>query len=157
MYLVASDGPPQGEKEERPPELPLLSEQLSLDELWDMLGECLKELEESHDQHAVLGELLSEGTDSKSLVLLGDTFWGVGGGRWCLSFSIPVISLLCVCRKNSKELPSLLVTLVHIYFLGLDLSLLLIACPTFLTSSLALSTILFPTSFYYLFFHVKFL
>ncbi|XP_064415282.1 E3 ubiquitin-protein ligase HUWE1 isoform X2 [Latimeria chalumnae] len=42
------------EKEEKPPELPLLSEQLSLDELWDMLGECLKELEESHDQHAVL-------------------------------------------------------------------------------------------------------
>uniref|UniRef100_A0A286XV60 HECT-type E3 ubiquitin transferase n=1 Tax=Cavia porcellus TaxID=10141 RepID=A0A286XV60_CAVPO len=52
--IVASDGIPQGEKEERPPELPLLSEQLSLDELWDMLGECLKELEESHDQHAVL-------------------------------------------------------------------------------------------------------
>ncbi|XP_054975774.1 E3 ubiquitin-protein ligase HUWE1 isoform X9 [Sorex araneus] len=53
---VGSDGTPQGEKEkeERPPELPLLSEQLSLDELWDMLGECLKELEESHDQHAVL-------------------------------------------------------------------------------------------------------
>ncbi|XP_069785223.1 E3 ubiquitin-protein ligase HUWE1 isoform X3 [Narcine bancroftii] len=42
------------EEEERLPELPLLSEQLSLDELWDMLGECLKELEESHDQHAVL-------------------------------------------------------------------------------------------------------
>nr|DBA13759.1 TPA: hypothetical protein GDO54_017098 [Pyxicephalus adspersus] len=36
------------------PALPLLSEQLSLDELWDMLGECLKELEESYDQHAVL-------------------------------------------------------------------------------------------------------
>ncbi|XP_075814977.1 E3 ubiquitin-protein ligase HUWE1 isoform X22 [Microtus pennsylvanicus] len=54
--IVTSDGAPQGEKEkeERPPELPLLSEQLSLDELWDMLGECLKELEESHDQHAVL-------------------------------------------------------------------------------------------------------
>ncbi|XP_040599943.1 E3 ubiquitin-protein ligase HUWE1 isoform X16 [Mesocricetus auratus] len=54
--IAASDGTPQGEKEkeERPPELPLLSEQLSLDELWDMLGECLKELEESHDQHAVL-------------------------------------------------------------------------------------------------------
>ncbi|XP_060263785.1 E3 ubiquitin-protein ligase HUWE1 isoform X33 [Ovis aries] len=53
---IASDGTPQGEKEkeERPPELPLLSEQLNLDELWDMLGECLKELEESHDQHAVL-------------------------------------------------------------------------------------------------------
>ncbi|XP_051864982.1 E3 ubiquitin-protein ligase HUWE1 isoform X6 [Pristis pectinata] len=42
------------EEEEKLPELPLLSEQLSLDELWDMLGECLKELEESHDQHAVL-------------------------------------------------------------------------------------------------------
>lgn len=26
-----------------------------MDELWDMLGECLKELEESHDRHAVLG------------------------------------------------------------------------------------------------------
>lgn len=54
--IVISDGTPQGEKEkeEKPPELPLLSEQLSLDELWDMLGECLKELEESHDQHAVL-------------------------------------------------------------------------------------------------------
>ncbi|XP_037368255.1 E3 ubiquitin-protein ligase HUWE1 isoform X7 [Talpa occidentalis] len=57
---IGSDETPQGEKEkekekeERPPELPLLSEQLSLDELWDMLGECLKELEESHDQHAVL-------------------------------------------------------------------------------------------------------
>uniref|UniRef100_A0A8C5SZ28 HECT-type E3 ubiquitin transferase n=1 Tax=Laticauda laticaudata TaxID=8630 RepID=A0A8C5SZ28_LATLA len=51
-----SVGSQQGEKEkeERPPDLPLLSEQLSLDELWDMLGECLKELEESHDQHAVL-------------------------------------------------------------------------------------------------------
>lgn len=56
MCLVGSDGNSQGEKEERPPDLPLLSEQLSLDELWDMLGECLKELEESHDQHAVLGE-----------------------------------------------------------------------------------------------------
>uniref|UniRef100_A0A803TFG8 HECT-type E3 ubiquitin transferase n=1 Tax=Anolis carolinensis TaxID=28377 RepID=A0A803TFG8_ANOCA len=53
---VVSEGSQQGEKEkeERPPDLPLLSEQLSLDELWDMLGECLKELEESHDQHAVL-------------------------------------------------------------------------------------------------------
>lgn len=45
----------QSESEEKVPELPLLSEQLLLDELWDMLGECLKELEESHDQHAVLG------------------------------------------------------------------------------------------------------
>ncbi|KAJ4934280.1 hypothetical protein JOQ06_007079, partial [Pogonophryne albipinna] len=48
------DGNSQSEGEERLPDLPLLSEQLLLDELWDMLGECLKELEESHDQHAVL-------------------------------------------------------------------------------------------------------
>ncbi|MED6257408.1 E3 ubiquitin-protein ligase huwe1 [Ataeniobius toweri] len=48
------DGSTQSESEEKLPDLPLLSEQLLLDELWDMLGECLKELEESHDQHAVL-------------------------------------------------------------------------------------------------------
>ncbi|KAM7411952.1 hypothetical protein PAMA_021769 [Pampus argenteus] len=48
------EGNSQPESEERLPDLPLLSEQLLLDELWDMLGECLKELEESHDQHAVL-------------------------------------------------------------------------------------------------------
>ncbi|XP_019114808.2 E3 ubiquitin-protein ligase HUWE1 isoform X10 [Larimichthys crocea] len=48
------EGNSQSESEERLPDLPLLSEQLLLDELWDMLGECLKELEESHDQHAVL-------------------------------------------------------------------------------------------------------
>jgi len=63
VCCLGSDGTPQGEKEkeERPPELPLLSEQLNLDELWDMLGECLKELEESHDQHAVLGKLWPDG------------------------------------------------------------------------------------------------
>lgn len=48
------EGGAQSEGEEKLPDLPLLSEQLLLDELWDMLGECLKELEESHDQHAVL-------------------------------------------------------------------------------------------------------
>ncbi|XP_068610279.1 E3 ubiquitin-protein ligase HUWE1 [Brachionichthys hirsutus] len=48
------EGNGQLECDERLPDLPLLSEQLLLDELWDMLGECLKELEESHDQHAVL-------------------------------------------------------------------------------------------------------
>uniref|UniRef100_A0A667ZPY6 E3 ubiquitin-protein ligase HUWE1 n=1 Tax=Myripristis murdjan TaxID=586833 RepID=A0A667ZPY6_9TELE len=52
--LGTSEGNSQLESEERLPDLPLLSEQLLLDELWDMLGECLKELEESHDQHAVL-------------------------------------------------------------------------------------------------------
>ncbi|XP_066528621.1 E3 ubiquitin-protein ligase HUWE1 isoform X5 [Hoplias malabaricus] len=51
---IGEDSSSQQEQEERLPELPLLSEQLLLDELWDMLGECLKELEESHDQHAVL-------------------------------------------------------------------------------------------------------
>ncbi|XP_072512417.1 E3 ubiquitin-protein ligase HUWE1 isoform X8 [Salminus brasiliensis] len=51
---IGEESSSQQEQEERLPELPLLSEQLLLDELWDMLGECLKELEESHDQHAVL-------------------------------------------------------------------------------------------------------
>lgn len=54
-FLLDEEGNGQPESEERLPDLPLLSEQLLLDELWDMLGECLKELEESHDQHAVLG------------------------------------------------------------------------------------------------------
>lgn len=54
--FLDEEGNSQSESEERLPDLPLLSEQLLLDELWDMLGECLKELEESHDQHAVLGK-----------------------------------------------------------------------------------------------------
>ncbi len=55
FVCVGEESSSQQEQEERLPDLPLLSEQLLLDELWDMLGECLKELEESHDQHAVLG------------------------------------------------------------------------------------------------------
>lgn len=55
FLFLDDEGNGQSESEERLPDLPLLSEQLLLDELWDMLGECLKELEESHDQHAVLG------------------------------------------------------------------------------------------------------
>ncbi|MBN3301500.1 HUWE1 ligase, partial [Amia calva] len=51
---LAGEGSSQSEREEKGAELPLLSDELQLDELWDMLGECLKELEESHDQHAVL-------------------------------------------------------------------------------------------------------
>ena len=31
-----------------------MSERLQLDDLWEVLGECLKELSKSHDQHAVL-------------------------------------------------------------------------------------------------------
>lgn len=56
FICLDEEGNGQSESEERLPDLPLLSEQLLLDELWDMLGECLKELEESHDQHAVLGK-----------------------------------------------------------------------------------------------------
>lgn len=55
LFFIDEEGNAQSESEEKLPDLPLLSEQLLLDELWDMLGECLKELEESHDQHAVLG------------------------------------------------------------------------------------------------------
>lgn len=58
ICFLDEEGNGQSESEERLPDLPLLSEQLLLDELWDMLGECLKELEESHDQHAVLGRLI---------------------------------------------------------------------------------------------------
>ena len=36
------------------PELPLLSEQITLEELWDTLGECLSELGRTSDSHAVL-------------------------------------------------------------------------------------------------------
>lgn len=36
------------------PVLPLLSEQLALDDLWDTLGECLTELAKTTDSHAVL-------------------------------------------------------------------------------------------------------
>ena len=44
-------------KEEEPdpgPQLPRLSEQLNLDELWSTLGDCLKELTLTPDHHAVL-------------------------------------------------------------------------------------------------------
>ena len=36
------------------PILPRLSDQLSLDELWDTLGDCLSALAKTHDHHAVL-------------------------------------------------------------------------------------------------------
>ncbi|KAJ3586121.1 hypothetical protein NHX12_012522 [Muraenolepis orangiensis] len=74
------EGNSQSESEERLPDLPLLSEQLLLDELWDMLGECLKELEESHDQHAVLvlqpaveAFFLVHATERESKPLVRDT------------------------------------------------------------------------------------
>ena len=36
------------------PDLPLLSEQITLEELWETLGECLAELGRTSDSHAVL-------------------------------------------------------------------------------------------------------
>ena len=36
------------------PQLPLLSEQITLEELWETLGECLSELGRTSDSHAVL-------------------------------------------------------------------------------------------------------
>ena len=41
-------------EEEAGPVLPRLSEQLLLEELWDILGECLTELAKTPDHHAVL-------------------------------------------------------------------------------------------------------
>lgn len=96
--IVVSDGTPQGEKEkeERPPELPLLSEQLSLDELWDMLGECLKELEESHDQHAVL--VLQPAVEA--------FFWSMPqSGRASLLFEIPVRASWHTSRMSLLHFP----------------------------------------------------
>lgn len=48
MYFLAS------QPAEPEPVLPLLSEQLALDDLWDTLGECLTELAKTTDSHAVL-------------------------------------------------------------------------------------------------------
>ena len=42
------------EEEEPVAPLPRLSEQLLLEELWEMLGECLSELAKTPDHHAVL-------------------------------------------------------------------------------------------------------
>lgn len=53
---VDQPGPSSADKEkkEEQPQLPRLSEQLNLDELWSMLGDCLKELALTPDHHAVL-------------------------------------------------------------------------------------------------------
>uniref|UniRef100_UPI00358F3842 E3 ubiquitin-protein ligase HUWE1 isoform X5 n=1 Tax=Myxine glutinosa TaxID=7769 RepID=UPI00358F3842 len=57
---TAAEGEEEEEDEEEEEEddhatqLPRLSVQLDLEELWNMLGDCLKELAESHDHHAVL-------------------------------------------------------------------------------------------------------
>uniref|UniRef100_F6XN27 HECT-type E3 ubiquitin transferase n=1 Tax=Ciona intestinalis TaxID=7719 RepID=F6XN27_CIOIN len=50
---AASSSKSETEEEEKKDES-TLSERLQLDELWEILGACLKELSKSHDQHAVL-------------------------------------------------------------------------------------------------------
>ncbi|XP_076304373.1 LOW QUALITY PROTEIN: HECT, UBA and WWE domain containing E3 ubiquitin protein ligase 1 [Tachypleus tridentatus] len=58
MELDSSSGPKAslGRKEDEEEELtlPRLSEELHLDDLWEMLSECLKELADTPDHHAVL-------------------------------------------------------------------------------------------------------
>ncbi|XP_031573679.1 E3 ubiquitin-protein ligase HUWE1-like isoform X3 [Actinia tenebrosa] len=49
-----SDAAEASQPAEPEPVLPLLSEQLALDDLWDTLGECLTELAKTTDSHAVL-------------------------------------------------------------------------------------------------------
>lgn len=44
----------ENKKESGEVQLPRLSEQIDLEELWYMLGECLTELDKTPDQHAVL-------------------------------------------------------------------------------------------------------
>lgn len=68
------------------PELPLLSEQITLEELWDTLGECLSELGRTSDSHAVLvlqpaveAFFLVHGTEKQVIVSL--MFYTEGGGR----------------------------------------------------------------------------
>lgn len=66
------------------PNLPRLSELLNLEELWGMLGECLKELARTPDHHAVL--ILQPAVEA---------FFIVHAGRW-LSLLRYVFVLVCV-------------------------------------------------------------
>nr|KAG5697092.1 hypothetical protein BaRGS_002008 [Batillaria attramentaria] len=54
MDLVRPSSSKTKKEEEQVQNLPRLSELLNLDELWGMLGECLKELARTPDHHAVL-------------------------------------------------------------------------------------------------------
>lgn len=72
-------------KEEEPdpgPQLPRLSEQLNLDELWSTLGDCLKELTLTPDHHAVL--ILQPAVEAFFIVHAGECIlssgWRGGGG-----------------------------------------------------------------------------
>lgn len=62
------------------PELPLLSEQITLEELWDTLGECLAELGRTSDSHAVLvlqpaveAFFLVHGTEKQVMTMRAET------------------------------------------------------------------------------------
>ena len=62
------------------PQLPRLSEQLNLDELWTTLGDCLKELARTPDHHAVL--ILQPAVEAFFIVHAGESCsfswrWGV--------------------------------------------------------------------------------
>lgn len=57
MYMVDLASPTismKNKREDRSHHLPRLSELLNLEELWSILGDCLKELARTPDQHAVL-------------------------------------------------------------------------------------------------------
>nr|XP_006822183.1 PREDICTED: E3 ubiquitin-protein ligase HUWE1-like [Saccoglossus kowalevskii] len=51
---TSKEKPAEEDKKEAPDNLPRLSAELALDELWDTLSECLVELKETTDHHAVL-------------------------------------------------------------------------------------------------------
>jgi len=81
--------------------LPLLSEQISLDELWDTLGECLSELGRTSDSHAVLvlqpaveAFFLVHGTEKQVMETYG-AFFGNHSGMVFLArfllFFLPVL------------------------------------------------------------------
>ena len=52
--LVAAEGAATEKPRDDEFQLPPLSEQLQLDQLWDMLSECLTQLSRTPDHHAVL-------------------------------------------------------------------------------------------------------
>lgn len=59
------------------PQLPRLSEQLNLDELWTTLGDCLKELARTPDHHAVL--ILQPAVEAFFIVHAGESLAASAG------------------------------------------------------------------------------
>lgn len=73
------------------PQLPRLSEQLDLDELWTTLGDCLKELARTPDHHAVL--ILQPAVEAFFIVHAGESLAASAGDGVSALLSI----LLSVC------------------------------------------------------------